>query len=591
MADRLDSVKRIYIFLSGLLFLVLAARLAHLQLYNWDRYIRASERNRVRNIIVAAPRGQIFDREGRILVDNSPDYSISVIPYEFTKSENAVELLGGLIQEDAQTLLARIEKEKNGDFSPVRIKRQVDFRTLSAIEEHLLDLPGVFHNVESRRTYPGGVNAPHIFGYLGEITSAELAAAPDADYRPGDDMGKSGVELLYERYLRGQAGVKYVEVDVMGREVRDLDELANQVPDPGNDVYMSVDTRIQTYLETSMEGKKGAVVVLDPRNGDILAFLSKPDYNPEVFSGPLAPKTWSALVNHEGHPLYNRASQSLFPPGSTYKLVLAAAGLETGLINLDETVFCPGYYQLGRRAFKCWKKEGHGKVNLLSAIKGSCNVYFYKKGLDVGLDNWARFSKLFRFDQRTDIDLPNESSGTVPDRAYLNSKYGKRGWTKGLVLNLSVGQGDLLTTPLQMAYFTMILANEGIAYRPRLIKKIITSETGVAQEFSSERIIIDGVSRATYKVLKEGMFSVVNVQGGTGGRAWVRGKEVCGKTGTAQNPHGESHAWFIGFAPRKNPEIALCVMIENGGGGGAVAAPVARGVFATYFEEREVAAN
>ncbi len=590
MKGQFDSTKRIYYVLTCILFLILGARLAYLQLYHQDRYIRESERNRVRSVIVDAPRGQILDRNGRILVDNSPSYSISVVPYEFLKSEGAVALLSTLVREKATDLVSRIRKERIGNFSPVRIKRQVDFRTLSAIEEHILDLPGVFHNVESKRTYPGGVNASHIFGYLGEIASRELKSTGRDKYRPGDNIGKSGVELLYEDYLRGAAGVKYVEVDVLGREVRDLTELNNQPPAPGNDVSLTIDARVQAYLENSMDGKRGAVVVLDPRSGDILAFLSKPDYPPDLFSSPLTPKIWNDLVNSSEHPLYNRASQSLFPPGSTYKLVLAAAGLETGGINLDETVFCPGYYKLGRRPFKCWKKEGHGTVNLLAALKGSCNVFFYKKGLDVGLDNWAKFSRLFHFGQKTGIDLSNESVGVVPDRTYFDRTYGERGWTKGLLLNLSVGQGDLLTTPLQMAYFAMILANEGVAHKPRLLKSVTDPETGAVQEFSSEKVVIEGVSAETYQTIKEGMFSVVNEPGGTGRGARLQGRDACGKTGTAQNPHGESHAWFIGFAPRNKPEIALCVMVENGGGGGAVAAPIAGGVFSTYFENGDLMA-
>jgi len=332
-----------------------------------------------------------------------------------------------------------------------------------------------------------------------------------------------------------------------------------------------------------------AVVVLDPRNGDVLAFISMPDYDPELFSMPLTPETWDGLLNHENKPLYNRACQSLYPPGSTYKLVLAAAGLETELIDLEETVVCKGFYRLGRRDFACWKEKGHGEVNLIKAIKHSCNVFFYKKGLDVGLENWAAFSRKFGFGSKTGIDLPNESPGLVPDKAYFDKRYGERGWTRGLILNLSVGQGDLLTTPLQMAYFAMAIGNEGKVFRPRLIRKIEDPVSRNVTTVPKRMVEIEGVSPETYAHIKQGMHQVVNEQGGTGRAAWLPGADVCGKTGTAQNPHGESHAWFIGFAPKDNPEIAFCVMVENGGGGGAVAAPIAGGILKTYFGDKQVA--
>ncbi|MCH9008510.1 penicillin-binding protein 2, partial [candidate division KSB1 bacterium] len=260
-----------------------------------------------------------------------------------------------------------------------------------------------------------------------------------------------------------------------------------------------------------------------------------------------------------------------------------------GLIDLEEPVTCYGSYRLGRRQFKCWKEKGHGEVNLLDAIQQSCNVYFYKKGLDVGLANWSKFSRFFRFGSKTGIDLPNEGSGLVPDAVYFDAKYGVKKWTRGLTLNLAVGQGELRTTPLQMAYFAMIVGNEGTAFRPHLVRKIEDPNTGESIEPGRERRQIVGISKSTYRTIKQGMYLVVNGPHGTGRASWVRGLNVCGKTGTAQNPHGNSHAWFIGFAPKDNPKIAFCVMVENGGGGGAVAAPIARGILTTYFRDNQLA--
>lgn len=583
---------RFYKAFASLLFAILIGRLAQLQLYSGEEYYSESERNRVRDVQLEAPRGQILDRNGKILVDSRPAYSVSVIPYEFLKSDQALTLLSSILGLEPDALNTKIREEKISNFSPVRVKRQINYKELSDIEERRLDLPGVFYGIEPRRYYPGGVKAPHLFGYLGEITSGELEKVNPSHYRAGDSIGKSGIELKYESDLRGSAGVKFVEVDVLGREVRELEELGGQPPVSGHNLYMTIDARLQQYLEKRMADKKGAAVILDPRNGDVLAIVSEPDYEPELFSKPLTPEIWSSLVNHEQKPLYNRASLSLYPPGSTYKLVVVAAGLETGTINPEDRVVCRGSYRLGRRSFKCWKKEGHGSVNLLEAIQGSCNVYFYQKGLDVGLGNWSRFSRVFRFGSKTGIDLPNESAGLVPDSAYFDAKYGPRGWTRGLLLNLSVGQGDLLTTPLQMAWFAMVLGNEGVGYEPRLVKKIIDPVSGRAILDRPVRVEINGVSAPTYETIKEGMSRVVNAYpGGTGRAARLTGIEVCGKTGTAQNPHGKSHAWFIGFAPRENPEIAFCIMVENGGGGGAVAAPIAGGLLRLYFENQEVVLN
>jgi penicillin-binding protein 2 len=270
-------------------------------------------------------------------------------------------------------------------------------------------------------------------------------------------------------------------------------------------------------------------------------------------------------------------------------MLLAAAALETGRVNLEQKVFCTGSYQLGNRAFDCWKKGGHGAVNFFDAIEQSCNVYFYSKGLEVGLEHWSKYSKLFGFGRPTGIDLPNENAGLVPDKTYLDAKYGERRWSRGLILNLAVGQGDLLTTPLQMAYFAMILGNEGLAYKPRMVRKIVDPITQQAAYPAIDSMRVRGISPETFKKLKQGMYLVVNGGRGTGRGSWIPKVKVCGKTGTAQNPHGDSHAWFIGFAPMENPEIAFAILVENGGGGGAVAAPIARELLSIYFQDKPMA--
>ncbi|MFQ6114309.1 MAG: penicillin-binding protein 2, partial [bacterium] len=573
MHEDLQNKKSFYTILACIVFAILIGRFAQLQLYSWDKYFRTSERNRIREVVIQPSRGLIYDRNGEILVDNRPGYSVSVVPYELLNADSSIVLLSSIIRQKPSQIRNKIKKKQVGLFYPVKLKRQVGFKVLSALEEHRLELPGVLYGVESKRFYPAGVRAPHLFGYLGEVTSKELSARNDEDYRAGDLIGKNGIELQYEHYLRGEPGVQYIEVDVLGREVRDLPELSPKFPVPGKNLYLTLDAEIQRYLEKVMEDKKGAAVVLDPRNGEVLAIVSEPDYDPEIFSSPLAPAIWNQLVNHENKPLYNRACQSLYPPGSTFKLVLAAAGLETGIIDPERKVLCKGSYRLGRRSFDCWKKEGHGQVNLMQAIEQSCNVYFYTMSLEVGLDNWSKFAKLFQFGKPTRLDLPNESSGLVPTKEYFNERYRKQGWTRGMILNLAVGQGDLLVTPLQMAYFTMILANEGFAFKPHLLKKIEDPTSRQTVPIEVDSLKVRGVGPETFKKIKLGMSLVVNGPHGTGRAAWIPQMTVCGKTGTAQNPHGEDHAWFIGFAPMENPVVALCILVENGGSGGAVAAP------------------
>jgi len=591
MTQGQQSLYQKYFLLTALFFLILISRIAYLQIISWDKYYGQSERNRVRDVILDPPRGVILDRDGEFLVDNRPMYSVSVVPYEFLKSDSTITLLAKILQIPSVELISWVKERQIGNFNPVRIKRQIDFEAVSALEERKLELNGVFWGTESKRFYPGGVKAPHIFGYLGEITSDELISLKSASYKMGDLVGKNGLEKFYEDKLRGKGGIKYLEVDVLGREVRQLTEKAGVSPEPGENLYMTVDADIQRFLEKRMSDMRGAAIFLDPRNGDVLAIVSKPDYDPEIFSSPLTPNRWRALLDHEERPLYNRACQSLYPPGSTYKLVTVAAGLETGLIDTAEVINCPGYYRLGRRNFGCWKTGGHGQVKLLQAIQQSCNVYFYRKILDIGLDKWHEYSKRFRFGMKTSIDLPNESRGLAPDRVYFDTKYAASGWTKGLLLNLTVGQGDLLVTPLQMAHFAMIIGNEGVAFRPRLIRKIENPINNAISSSVNKEIGINGISSETYAIIKQGMDMVVNSQRGTAKAARVAGFDVCGKTGTAQNSQGESHAWFIGFAPRKDPEIAFCVMVENGGGGGAVAAPIAGEVLRIYFSEKKVAIN
>jgi penicillin-binding protein 2 len=575
------------------IFFLLLLRFAYIQLYKGEEFLQVSEDNRVRTIDLEPPRGLIVDRYGTILVDNSPAYALYTVPAELKNNDSAYTILSTALNIAPKEIQERIRRNSRGNFLPMKLERQIDFATLSFLQERRLDLPGVDFRAESRRSYPRGVKAPHLFGYLGEITESELNNKRDESYEPGDLIGKKGLEARYESILRGTKGKRYVQVDALGRIAGDLTEadnpqLENTLPVPGNNLLVSIDASLQYYLEHELTGKRGGAVVLNCKNGEVIAMVSKPDYDIELFSRPVSAAIWNQLGNDPDKPFYDRMVQSLYPPGSTFKMVLVFAGLETGLIDPEERVFCPGYYRLGTRAFGCWKKGGHGAVNLLQAIEQSCDVYFYRMGLKVGLKNWSKSAREFGFGKITGIDLVGESPGLVPDEEYFDRRYGKNKWSKGLVLNVVIGQGDVLVTPLQMAYFAMTIANDGNTFTPRLKRGLQDPLTGAEELDPPDSAKVAPIRPETYALVKRGMYQVVHGSHATGRAAAVPGITAAGKTGTAENPHGETHAWFIGYAPFEDPQIAWCVFVENGGGGGAVAAPIARGIISLLLTEHKL---
>jgi penicillin-binding protein 2 len=583
----LSGKKFIFYAAFTLLFAFLLIELFYLQIYKGQKYLQHSESNRIRRYVIQPTRGLIYDRQGDILVDNTPSYSLSAIPFECNKNDSVLTILSNILHTPEQTLKKEL-RQADSPFSPVKIKRNIDYSTLVQVEERRLELPGVIYDVDPKRMYPYGVRAPHLFGYLGEIAKSELERRSEENLRAGDYVGKSGIEKVYDRLLRGSVGYDFLEVDALGREIRDIHLEGEKAPKRGADLYLTLDAELQLLAEKSLEGSRGSVVMLDVRNGQVLVMTSKPDYDPHIFADVVTNKVWRELVNNEDRPLYDRAVQSAFPPGSTFKLVLAAAALEQGVVTPSYSVVCPGYMQFGRRVFHCWNAGGHGRVDMLHAIEQSCNVYFYNLSLKVNVDEWAEFARRFGFGKRTGIDLLHEVSGLVPDSEYMNKTYGKRGWTRGNMLNLGIGQGDLLTTPLQLAQFAAMMANRGHYFEPHLMYKSVHIEQQDTTFFQPVPHEVNGITPETYEVLIEGTNMVIHGDMGTGKAAGVRGVSMCGKTGTAQNPHGEPHAWFIGFGPAQDPRVAICVLVENGGGGGANAAPIAGKVLGRYFEKYPV---
>lgn len=397
-------------------------------------------------------------------------------------------------------------------------------------------------------------------------------------------IGKKGLEKKYDTSLRGTKGVYFARVDAEGRDLGIINPDRNIEAISGMDLYLTLDYSFQQFAESLMVDKRGAIVALDPRNGRVIAFVSKPDYDPRLLSGKISKEVWSILQSDTAHPLYSRGIQSVYPPGSTYKLVTVIAALQEGIITPKWTAYCPGYFKLGRKTIHCWNAKGHGNIQLRDAIIKSCNVFFYQLGLKIGIETWAKYSMMFLFGQPTGIDLPNESRGLVPTYDYYIKKYGPNGWTRGNLANLAIGQGELLTTPLQMAQFAMFIANKGVVHRPHIAHYLYNKDTQKRLFFPTETNYIQGISDDVYEFIREGMKQVVAK--GTGWLGSIPGIEVAGKTGTAQNPHGEDHAWFIAFAPYDDPVIAVAVIVENGGGGGAVAAPIARKCMEKFFYDR-----
>jgi len=578
--SRFLFLKRVLVFLFSLLFL----RCFQLQVLRGSVYKKWSEKNHVRQIPIVAPRGFIFDRTGEILVKNRPSYSLFVVPYEFRKNPADQEIISSLLGISIDEIETCIDKAGGGPFTPVRLIQNMDFATLSVVEENRADLPGIFYQIEPVRMYSTSVKASHVIGYCGEINFTELSSLKARGYHQGDIIGKNGVERSYNNILRGERGYRYVEVDVRGREVGNFGGKRDIPPIPGSDIMLTLNVRLQGFVENLLDGKRGAAVVMDSRSGDILAMVSKPDYNLEPFARRLPSAVWKRLQTDPDKPLLNRAIQAQLPPGSTYKLVLTTAALQQHVIDPEEKVFCNGYFMLGRKLFRCWKPQGHGYVNLLDAIEVSCNVFFYQLGLKTGIDPLVKYGKLFGFGSLTRVDLVGESKGLLPDREYLNKKYGKRKWGKGMIVNLSVGQGDILVTPIQMAKLVSIIAMDGKFTVPHVLLAIKDQSSDMWKKKTFRSKQIEGLSPEIFQILKEGMYRVVNYPNGTGRAAHVPDIEVCGKTGTAQNPQGKPHAWFVGFAPREMPRIVVVVVIENGGTGGGIAAPIAGMIFRYFFQ-------
>ncbi|GAB4331021.1 MAG: penicillin-binding protein 2 [Calditrichia bacterium] len=566
-----------WVFYSAFIVLILGLWIGfyRTQVSQATTYTEKSRQNSIKMLTQTPVRGNIYDRNGILVVGNRPAFSLYMVRNDV--SANSIETIARLCNIPAKEIRKKLRQA--GRFQPVKIVRQIDLETLTWVQENILELPGVEWRSEPKRYYPFSSGVAHLLGTLGEIDENELEKFGDLEQ--GDIVGKKAVERTYDQELRGKKGIRFVKVDALGRAVSDLTDEKNVKPEPGKQLYLSIDIRLQQYADTLLAGQRGALVAMDTRTGEVLTLISKPDYDLNYFTGIIPTDIWNQLISDPHHPLYDRAVQSTYPPGSTYKMIAAIAALNEHIIAPSWKAACPGYFQLGRRTIRCWYADGHGEQDLKSAIRNSCNVYFYKLGLLIGIETWTKYSRLFHFGEETGIELTNENAGLVPSREYYDKRYGKNRWTQGMLANLAIGQGELLVTPLQMVQFVGTLANRGVLVRPHLGKYLLDPLSGERQEFKIKKLTIPGIEPKVYDFVLEGMRQVVD--GGTGQAASIYGIPSAGKTGTAENPHGKSHAWFIGFAPYENPEIAICVLVENGGSGGGVAAPIAGKYLRRYF--------
>jgi len=569
---------------AGIAFVGLLGQLWYLQVLEGGKLQEMSERNRIRIRPVAAPRGILFDRNGLPLVDNRPAFTLSLIPREIDDRDTVIARLSVLLKIPLSDLQEALDRVPPDSFRPVRVRRGLTLEEVTKVEERKLELPGVVVEVEPQRVYPTSTFAAHLLGYVREVSDDQMK---QGRYRRGDMIGQSGLERLLDEYLRGRDGGERIEVDAMGRPVQ---VMRREEPDPGAQVVTTVDRRIQEAAERAMAGRSGAVVVMDPRNGDVLAMTSSPAFELDRLAGNLDKDEWLKVIRDPLTPLMNRALQSQYAPGSVFKVVVAAAGLQEGSLTPMDRIYCNGEFHLGQWTFKDWKEGGHGHVDTRSALIHSCNIFFYQAGLKVGPAAIARYAEAFGLGSPSGIDLGGEKPGLVPFVDGRRRVDGRK-WQAGDTVNMSIGQGQVLVTPMQVARMMSAVANGGVLWRPRLVQRVERVDGLLAYSSASKMTGRVDLSPIVWAFLRHALSGVVN-EGGTGGAARIPGIDVAGKTGTAQSINksdaakGQDHAWFASFAPVQDPEVVVVVLVERGGKGGQVAAPIARQIYQAIFLEK-----
>jgi len=566
----------IYFFILASFFM-LTTRLFLMQIVQQEAYDEKSADNSIKAMEQVPLRGVFLDRNGEVLVSNVPAYTLRVLPSEYDTSLNRI--LETVVDIEPGTISKILFNNRNySKYIQIRIKRGIDFKAVAWLEENSEYLPGVNYIVEMQRGYPAAIVGSHVFGYTKEISPEQLKRENDY-YIPGDYVGHNGLEKQYEKLVRGVKGFNYILVDSRRKEIgkykAGLEDLSSI---KGHDLVLSIDADVQRVAEQELKGKSGAVVAIEPKTGEILALVSAPNYDLNQFSYVTSREFLQNLYNDPLRPSFNRATMSVKPPGSTFKLMAAIAALDLGVITTSTTIYCGGGFTFGR-FFKC-HGGAHGSLTVIHAIEKSCNTFFYNLIYKIGLDRWNEYAKKLGFNAVTGIDIGEEVPGLIPDSKYYEKIYGPK-WPRSIMASLAIGQGEVSVTPLQLAQYVALIANNGKSFIPHVVKGYIDDRTNqsVPIKFKEKKT---GIDTKVFDIVKEGMYLVVN---GAGTATRIRMKEItiAGKTGTAQNPHGKDHAFFIGFAPYENPKIALAVVVENAGFGATWAAPIAQKMFQAYL--------
>ena len=572
-ADNVASTRQYYLAISvvWLIILVLLLRYFQIQILGHDRYSKKANANRIRKVTTSAPRGLILDRNGQILVDNLPTYILEAIPGELSEKGEKFGLISDIIGLDSNTVSKNYKKYYRGRFITTRLAKDLTFSQISKLEENKLDLEGVYYQQFPERYFPSDVKASHILGYVKEVGRGIRESLKDpTGYELGDVIGWSGLEKSYEQYLKGKRGVQFYQVDAFGREVGYVDDYPPRVPEPGQNIITTIDKDIQKKIENIMDSKRGVIIVGIPKTGEILGAVSAPDFKPDLFTGLILENDWNDILSDPDKPLLNRFNQGLYPPGSIVKMITGAVMLDNTEFDPHSEQICNGAYQFGDRVFGCWNIKGHGEMNLTSAILNSCDIYFYKTINYYDLNKLAKYFKLFGFGESTGIDIVGEYRGIVPTVEYMNDRYGRSGWSSGALLNFCIGQGEILVTPMQVFNYVNLITTKGNAPNPHFvnIEKLIEDKKPILKIETWERIIFD-MEQVIYNISGTGKNADPNIPG----------TKIYGKTGTAENSHGEDHAWFIGWIHIGSSDYSIVVLLENAGSGGVMAAPVAKEVF------------
>lgn len=580
-------------------FCLLLLRLWYLQIINTEDYQERSVRNRTRVLPLEAPRGPIFDRNGRLLVGNRPAFGISVMRQDVEQRDVLLSRLAQLLEIDVAMLEKRWQQGKGSPvYRPVLLAEDVPRRFVERVLEQNTELPGILVTVRPVRDYIEKGSVAHVTGYLGEVTEDELTQDQADSLQTGDVIGKVALEKTYEDFLRGEKGLRRVEVDVRGKLLRPLEI---ETPRPGQRVFLTIQQELQQAADLAFGDHSGAAIAMDVRTGEILAMLSRPTYDPSLFVQGIESEAWTELLRDPRHPLQNKAISGLYSPASTFKMLVALAALREDPATRRRVIDCDGSFELGEARFRCWKKDGHGHTDLNKALRESCDIWFYQVGLDLGIDKIAEMAREFGLGGMVGFPLAGENSGVIPSRAWKRQRF-QAPWYGGETVIASIGQGYVLVTPLQLVVMTAALANHGTVLKPQIVKRVEDWQGTVLQQTVPQVLRQIELSATAWQAIDDGLVDAVNGSHGTGSSARMAEVLVAGKTGTSQVVRRKSdeeeesqigvevpykfrpHALFVAYAPAENPQIAVAVVVEHGQHGGGTAGPIAKAVFEAYFK-------